>query len=97
MCERCDAYGDSLPVTDAALLSALLRQVQSAERAGDLEWLDGAGRAGLDAGSARFGAHGYCGAPLTLRWLCSACSRLFLLELGSRQPTGDGWRPLYGN
>jgi hypothetical protein len=97
MCERCDAYGDSLPITDAPMLDAVLDLVRSGQRLGDLEWLDGDTLAAFAARSDRGAAPGLDGARRTGRWLCSACSRMFLLELGSRQPTGDGWRPLYGN
>jgi len=98
MCERCDAYGDSLPARDATMLTAILDMVRTAETAGDLEWLDGERLAAFVSPAATAsGAHGPGDVPRTGRWLCSACSRMFLLELGSHHATGDGWRPLYGN
>jgi len=97
MCERCDAYGDSLPAHDAAMLKAILGMVRAAESAGDLEWLDGENLAAFGSLAARAAGSPGAGAPRTGRWLCSACSRMFLLELGSHHATGDGWRPLYGN
>jgi len=98
MCERCDAYGDSLPAGDATVLRPILDLVRAAEAAGDLEWLDGENLADFSAAAAAgFGGQAPGAAPHTGRWLCSACSRMFLLEIASRHLTGDGWRPLYGN
>ncbi len=83
-----------MPAASLEQLVALLERARSAEASGDLEWLDGGQELrGLRAGMALPPGPG----PLTCRWLCSGCSRVFLLELRSRHSLGDGWRPLFGN
>lgn len=89
MCATCDAYADALPADTRARLSALAARARAAEADGDLEWLDG--DAALRAGEQPPSGSGRS------RWLCSACSRIFFLEVGSCHPLGDGWRPLFGN
>ncbi len=89
MCATCDDYADALPADTPARMAALAARAREAEALGDLEWLDG--DEALRAGQPPHGgtARG--------RWLCSACSRVFLLEVGASHVLGDGWRPLIGN
>jgi len=98
MCSVCDPYADSLPLGSPRQLTEVLAMVSRGERAGDLDWLDG--DLVVHAGDATALAEASAASPrqaLSGRYLCSACSRLFLLELNSRAVTGDLWRPLYGN
>jgi hypothetical protein len=98
MCTVCDPYADSLPVASLRELDEVAQMVSRGERAGDLDWLDGdAVVHGLDPFALAQAAAAAPRSALNGRWLCSACSRLFLLELNSRAVTGDLWRPLYGN
>lgn len=90
MCGRCDAYADQRPAGTDAALAAVLAMAHQAETAGDLEWLDGDAALRTRPLPARAGAQ-------RGRWICSECSRVFLLELGTSHPLGDGWRPLFGN
>lgn len=90
MCEACDGYADSITARTPGELDAILSLVRSAEREGHLEHLDG------DALHARR-AGDPVPKPVLGRWVCSQCSRLFLLELGTCHLAGDGWRPLFGN
>jgi hypothetical protein len=89
MCATCDDYADALPADTPERMVALAARARVAEADGDLEWLDG-------DQALRAGQHPP-GGPGRARWMCSACSRLFLLEVGSCHVLGDGWRPLIGN
>jgi hypothetical protein len=98
MCARCDPYGDSLATTSLAQLELVVAMIRKAREQADLEWLDGDERARVgDAHALLQAARSHADRPLHGRWLCSECSRLFLLELNATTVSGDGWRPLYGN
>ncbi len=93
MCDLCDRYADCIPTATPEQLDAVLATATTAVAAGDLEAMDG-DRA-LDARIP--GSPLPRSRPITARWVCSACSRVFMLELNACHVAGDGWRPLFGN
>jgi hypothetical protein len=93
MCDTCDQYADSIPVKTPADLDAILATARKAVESGELELMDddrvfAARHGGEPLPRAR---------PVVGRWICSQCSRVFMLELNSCRVAGDGWRPLFGN
>jgi hypothetical protein len=93
MCDACDRYADSLPVRAPADLDAVLAMARKAVADGDLELMDDD-----RAFAARHGGEPLPRQrPVVGRWMCTQCSRMFLLEINSCHVASDGWRPLFGN
>ncbi|MBA3708106.1 MAG: hypothetical protein H0W83_04685 [Planctomycetes bacterium] len=93
MCERCDAYAETIRIASPGDLDAQLARAHAGVDEGALEAMD----------DDRALSQRLPGAPLPKArpvkgtWVCTQCSRLFLLELNSCHLVGDGWRPLFGN
>jgi hypothetical protein len=93
MCETCDAYADSIATPTPAELDAVLKLARKAVDDGDLELMDHD-----RAFAARHGGEPLPRErPVISRWMCTECSRMFLLEINSCHVGADGWRPLFGN
>ncbi|MBA2482346.1 MAG: hypothetical protein H0V44_16910 [Planctomycetes bacterium] len=93
MCDLCEGFAETIRIASPADLDDLLSRTHSAVAAGTLEPMDAdpALRARVP------GSPLPRSQPVKQTWVCTQCSRLFLLELNACHLAGDGWRPLFGN
>jgi hypothetical protein len=92
MCEQCDVYAETVPVDSLVTHAKLLSRARKAEAEGVLEAMDASHPAEDFALDRTWPTD-----ELRHTWVCTRCSRLFLLEANTRHVSGDSWRPLFGN
>ena len=92
MCDQCDVFAETIAVDSLVMHAKLLARARKAVAAGILEAMDSSHpdeTFGLD--------RTWPTEELRHTWVCTRCSRLFLLEANTRHVSGDSWRPLFGN
>jgi hypothetical protein len=92
MCEQCDVFAETIQITSLVMHAKLLARARKAEAEGILEAMD-ASHPPEDFALDRT----WPTDELRHTWVCTKCSRLFLLEGNTRHVSGDSWRPLFGN